>query len=424
MTALTGTFWSPYYPLDYKNHASCKWHITVPSNYTISVNFEDVTLERTCCRCDYVEVWETLKNGSAVLIATFCDDTKPDPSQQFRSTGNNVTIVFRSDATVQEKGFKASYRTIPLPVITTTSTIASTADSNDTRRTTTISRSSHVTTIPPTNSSTSSNVVTTQFTKQDDTTTVVKTTSTIAPTADSRETQKATTTSSHVATTPETKKNDTTTISFRNISTRTSTTERDTTARSSDLATETSTTEFTSKQRISPTELGKSTATNTDGVKEARNESASKGNVFVIVGVIACLIVIGGAAAGTLFWFWKKRIKRNHNNRNTLVVSFTSAEKAVDISNNSSWDMYQGSVEIDTVNESDNPLYERDCLENSAKDGLNGEIRESENPLYASSVETVKESDNPMYESMDNALKGTVQDDIYSLVYERYLLKF
>lgn len=115
MTALTGTFWSPYYPLDYKNHASCKWHITVPSNYTISVNFEDVTLERTCCRCDYVEVWETLKNGSAVLIAKFCDDTKPDPSQQFRSTGNNVTIVFRSDATVQEKGFKASYRTIPLP---------------------------------------------------------------------------------------------------------------------------------------------------------------------------------------------------------------------------------------------------------------------------------------------------------------------
>jgi len=115
MTALTGTFWSPYYPLDYKNHASCKWQIAVPSNYTISVNFEDVTLERTCCQCDYVEVWETLKNGSAVLIAKFCDDTKPDSSQQFRSTGNRMTIVFRSDATVKDKGFKASYRAIPLP---------------------------------------------------------------------------------------------------------------------------------------------------------------------------------------------------------------------------------------------------------------------------------------------------------------------
>ena len=115
MTALTGTFWSPSYPLDYKNHASCKWQITVPSNYTLSVNFEDVILERTCCRCDYVEVWETLKNGSAVLITKFCDDTKPDPSQQFRSTSNSVTVIFRSDATVHERGFKARYQAIPVP---------------------------------------------------------------------------------------------------------------------------------------------------------------------------------------------------------------------------------------------------------------------------------------------------------------------
>ena len=115
MTALTGTFSSPYYPQDYKNHASCKWQIAVHSNYTISVNFDDVILERTCCQCDYIEVWETLKNGSAVLIAKFCDDTKPDSTQQFRSTGNRMTIVFRSDATVQDKGFKASYRAIPVP---------------------------------------------------------------------------------------------------------------------------------------------------------------------------------------------------------------------------------------------------------------------------------------------------------------------
>lgn len=115
MTALTGTFWSPNYPLDYKNHASCKWEIIVPSNYIISVTFEDVTLERTCCWCDYVEVRETLKNGSAVLITKFCDDTKPDPSQQFRSTSSSVTVIFRSDATVHAKGFKASYQAVPLP---------------------------------------------------------------------------------------------------------------------------------------------------------------------------------------------------------------------------------------------------------------------------------------------------------------------
>ena len=114
MTALAGTFWSPYYPLDYKSKASCKWHINVPWNYTISVTFEDVTLERTCCRCDYVEVWETLTNGSAVLIGKFCDETKPDPSQKFRSNGNSLTVIFHSDATVEAKGFKASYQAIPV----------------------------------------------------------------------------------------------------------------------------------------------------------------------------------------------------------------------------------------------------------------------------------------------------------------------
>lgn len=70
--------------------------------------------------------------------------------------------------------------------------------------------------------------------------------------------------------------------------------------------------------------------------------------------------------------------------------------------------------------------FNRDCLETSAKDEVNDEIKESENPLYASrweinptfhslyfikkflrhvifhilssSVETMKESDNPLYE--------------------------
>ena len=103
------------------------------------------------------------------------------------------------------------------------------------------------------------------------------------------------------------KKNGITTITFADVSTRTFTTERETTPRSSDLTTEISTTEVTSGQRIPPTERAKSTSMNRDGVQEARNESTSKGSVFVIVGVIASLTVIGGAVAGTLFWFCKKR---------------------------------------------------------------------------------------------------------------------
>ncbi|XP_078346119.1 uncharacterized protein LOC144631547 isoform X2 [Oculina patagonica] len=396
MTALAGTFWSPYYPQDYKSHASCKWRINVPWNYTISITFEDVALERTCCRCDYVEVWETLTNGSAVLIGKFCDDTKPDPSQPFRSSGNNVTVIFHSDATVQDKGFNASYQAIPVVAVTTTSTSASTANSNATRRTTTTS--SHVTTTAGTNL---------------------------------RRTSKATTL--------YIKQNDTTTTPFTNMSTRTP----DTTTRSSDFTKDTSTTDLPTEQHTSTNEPGKSTATEREGLHEARNGSAPTGNAFVIIGVIASLIVIGGAVAGTLYWFCKKRnMKRSNHSKSTLAVNFTSAEKTVGISNISSWDMYQGKgfvsneengnneryadtrLErhydncVETVKESDNPMYGRECLETSVKDGYE-EIKESENPLYASSVKTVKESENPMYESMDDKLKGNVDDGIYSALYER-----
>ena len=81
----------------------------------------------------------------------------------------------------------------------------------------------------------------------------------------------------------------------------------DTTTHPSDFTKGTTTTVSTSEQDTSTTEPEKSTATERVGVHEARNESAPGWNAFVIVGVIASLIVIGGAVAGTLFWFCKKR---------------------------------------------------------------------------------------------------------------------
>lgn len=116
LTALKGTFASPFYPQDYYNKARCKWHITVPWNYTISLTFNDFRLERSCCMCDHVEVWETLTNGSEVLIESFCDaqNRRPDSFKPIRSRSNNMTVIFRSDHTVNAKGFAASYEAIPI----------------------------------------------------------------------------------------------------------------------------------------------------------------------------------------------------------------------------------------------------------------------------------------------------------------------
>ena len=110
MTALNGTFRSPYYPQNYNNKAWCKWHIEVPWNYAILIAFDDVSLQGICGWCDFVNVWETLMNGTTVLIGSVYDMTTP----QLNSTGNNVTVIFRSDDTLSGKGFRARYQAIKI----------------------------------------------------------------------------------------------------------------------------------------------------------------------------------------------------------------------------------------------------------------------------------------------------------------------
>lgn len=110
MTALNGTFWSPYYPQNYNNKALCKWHIKVPRNYAILISFEDVSLEWNGCHFDFVNVQETFTNGTQVLIGSVCETS----TLQIRSSGNNVTVIFSSDASLSGRGFKARYQAIKI----------------------------------------------------------------------------------------------------------------------------------------------------------------------------------------------------------------------------------------------------------------------------------------------------------------------
>lgn len=134
LTSLNGTFSSPYYPHHYNNKASCKWNVRVPWNYTISLTFEHFALEKRCCACDYLEVWETLSNGTEVLIVTYCDakNKRPHPSKQIRSRTSNMTVLFYSNEIKTAKGFKASYEAIPLfSDVNPTTDKASTANYGD-----------------------------------------------------------------------------------------------------------------------------------------------------------------------------------------------------------------------------------------------------------------------------------------------------
>ena len=49
-------------------------------------------------------------NGTTVLIGSVCSMTTP----QLNSSGNNVTVIFQSDASWSGKGFRARYQAIKI----------------------------------------------------------------------------------------------------------------------------------------------------------------------------------------------------------------------------------------------------------------------------------------------------------------------
>lgn len=63
------------------------------------------------CECDYVEVRETLPNGTSALIGKYCMGVAY-PYDDIKSRGNNMTVIFRSDNTVGAPGFMARYQAI------------------------------------------------------------------------------------------------------------------------------------------------------------------------------------------------------------------------------------------------------------------------------------------------------------------------
>ena len=63
------------------------------------------------CKCDYVEVQETLSDGTSALIGKYCMGAAY-PKGDIRTHGNNMTVIFRSDYLIGEPGFKARYEAI------------------------------------------------------------------------------------------------------------------------------------------------------------------------------------------------------------------------------------------------------------------------------------------------------------------------
>ncbi|KAM9333329.1 LOW QUALITY PROTEIN: cubilin [Pholidichthys leucotaenia] len=107
LNAPSGTISSPNYPNFYPHSRVCHWELVVSTGRRITLTINDLRLEDSItCSYDYVDVL----NGLAVdapRLQRFCGTVPADT--QVRSSGNTMTVVFRSDGSVSSGGFMASY---------------------------------------------------------------------------------------------------------------------------------------------------------------------------------------------------------------------------------------------------------------------------------------------------------------------------
>lgn len=104
-----GNLSSPNYPVKYPTNMECVWVLNVPAGDTIEFNFVDMDIEAGAdCRWDYVELRDGGSLGSNSL-GKFCGSSLPSPSR-YVSTGNQLVVKIRSDASVTGRGFTASWK--------------------------------------------------------------------------------------------------------------------------------------------------------------------------------------------------------------------------------------------------------------------------------------------------------------------------
>ncbi|XP_048238876.1 cubilin-like [Haliotis rufescens] len=108
LTRTYGTIKSPNYPNPYPHGTNCLWTITAPNNYYIKLTINDFHVEsHSNCNYDALEVYGG-PDPSAPQLAKLCHSQTT--TKVLTTTGNTLSLRFRSDAGVTMKGFSAGYR--------------------------------------------------------------------------------------------------------------------------------------------------------------------------------------------------------------------------------------------------------------------------------------------------------------------------
>ncbi|XP_041036984.1 adhesion G-protein coupled receptor G6 isoform X11 [Carcharodon carcharias] len=102
LTDPSGQFTSPCFPREYVSNLNCLWTIQAPSGFIIQLTFHEFELEEAQrCLYDVVSI-----NTGAEFIE-FCGVTAKGLT--LNSTGSKMIVTFKTDFSIQKKGFRATY---------------------------------------------------------------------------------------------------------------------------------------------------------------------------------------------------------------------------------------------------------------------------------------------------------------------------
>lgn len=108
ITAPTGTISSPNYPDYYPSRKECVWHFTTTPGHRIKLNFNEFEMEpHQECAYDHIVLYDG-DTSDMHTLGRFCGSKLPHP---ILASGNQMLMVFKSDASVQRKGFLATHST-------------------------------------------------------------------------------------------------------------------------------------------------------------------------------------------------------------------------------------------------------------------------------------------------------------------------
>ncbi|XP_015432107.1 PREDICTED: tolloid-like protein 2 [Dufourea novaeangliae] len=108
IVAPMGTITSPNYPDHYPGLKDCVWHFVTKPGHRIKLVFKVFEMEsHQECAYDHIAIYDGDSPDSHIL-GKFCGTKEPHP---ILATGNQMYMVFKSDVSVQRKGFIATHST-------------------------------------------------------------------------------------------------------------------------------------------------------------------------------------------------------------------------------------------------------------------------------------------------------------------------